>query len=314
MTKCLYCYQSLLKTEHDFHSKCAKKIFNQVLPPEISFDETDLEKLAKTYIQSQGAITGVQPKLSLDIVNDQDKNHPARFTIVGLWGNYILKPPTNQYKQLPEVEDLTMHLAEIAKIKTVPHTLIRLKSGNLAYITKRIDRNEKGKKFHMEDFCQLTEKQTEDKYRGSYEQIAKTITKYSENPGLDLVNFWEVIIFSFITGNADMHLKNFSIINSPKTGYSLTPAYDLVATALVNPADNEELALNLNGKKSKLKKTDFEAAFTNSKLEAKQQSNIFNKFQKATKEWIELIEKSFLDKDLKEKYKELIKGRLARLT
>ncbi|MES2795354.1 MAG: HipA domain-containing protein [Bacteroidota bacterium] len=314
MNKCLYCYQPLLQTEHDFHVKCAKKIFNQALPPEISFDETDLGKLAKTYIQSQGAITGVQPKLSLDIVNERDKNQPARFTIVGLWGNYILKPPTNQYKQLPEVEDLTMHLAEIAKIKTVPHTLIKLKSGNLAYITKRIDRNGKGKKFHMEDFCQLTEKQTEDKYRGSYEQIAKTITKYSANPGLDLVNFWEVIIFSFITGNADMHLKNFSIINSPKTGYSLTPAYDLVATTLVNPADNEELALNLNGKKSKLKKIDFEAAFNNSKLEAKQQSNIFNKFKKAKKEWIELIEKSFLDEDFKEKYKKLISERLTRLS
>lgn len=118
-----------------------------------------------------------------------------------------MKPATKQYPHLPEVEDLTMHLAELCGIATVPHALIRLQNGSLAYITKRIDRAKKTK-LHMEDMCQLTERLTEDKYKGSYEQIAKAILKYSENPGLDLINFFEQVIFSFLTGNADMHLKN----------------------------------------------------------------------------------------------------------
>src|SRR5690606_38986653 len=141
---------------------------------------------------------------------------------------YILKPPTPHYQQLPEVEDLTMHLAALAKIKTVPHSLIRLQSGKLAYITKRIDRTKKGK-LHMEDMCQLTERLTEHKYQGSYEQIAKAILKYSALPGLDLVNFFELVVFSFLTCNADMHLKNFSLIQQPGMGMVFSPAYDLVA-------------------------------------------------------------------------------------
>jgi serine/threonine-protein kinase HipA len=148
---------------------------------------------------------------------------------------------------LPEIEDLTMHLTTLAGIKTVPHSLIRLKSGNLAYITKRIDRNKK-KKIHMEDMCQLTERLTEDKCHGSYEQIAKAVLKYSVNPGLDVINFYEQVVFSYLTGNADMHLKNFSLIDRPEMGYTLSEAYDMVTTALVNPADKEDLALTLNAK------------------------------------------------------------------
>jgi serine/threonine-protein kinase HipA len=133
---------------------------------------------------------------------------------------------------LPELEDLTMHLASVSGIETLLHSLIRLSSGSLAYITKRIDRPAKGK-FHMEDMCQLTERLTEHKYKGSYEQIGRAILKYSSNPVLDVVNFFEQLVFSYLTGNADMHLKNFSLIKKPEVGWSLSSAYDLVPTALV---------------------------------------------------------------------------------
>ena len=139
------------------------------------YAEKDMEALAEQVVKSQIAVTGVQAKLSLELASE-NKQQPKRFTIVGLWGSYILKPPTNHYPQLPEVEDLTMHLASAAKINVVPHSLIRLQSGNLAYITRRIDRTKKGK-LHMEDMCQLTESLTEDKYHGSYEQIAKGSSK-----------------------------------------------------------------------------------------------------------------------------------------
>ena len=144
-----------------------------------------------------------------------------------------------------------MHLAEIAKIRVVPHSLIRFEDGELCYITRRIDRTNEGGKLAMEDMCQLSEKLTEQKYKGSYEQIAKLVLRYSSAPKLDLVNFWEQVVFSWITGNADMHLKNFSLYSPQQEVYTLTPAYDMLSTALVMPEDTEELALTLNGKKRK---------------------------------------------------------------
>ncbi len=311
MKRCLYCYAPLSKTENDFHASCCKKIFGQTEIPDLPYAESHMKKLATQIVKSQISVTGVQPKLSLDL-SRSIKNEPKRFTLVGLWGGYILKPVTPNYPQLPEVEDLTMHLASLAKIKVVPHTLIRLQSGNLCYLTKRIDRNKK-EKLHMEDMCQLTERLTEDKYRGSYEQIAKTISKFSTNPGLDVVNFFEQVLFSFLTGNADMHLKNFSLIRDPKSGIILSPAYDLVATSLVHPADDEDLALTLNGKKKKLKRSDFIAAFNASKIDAKQQDNIFSKMEKSKKAWMDFIEISFLSKDFKKGYKELINERFRRI-
>lgn len=313
MSRCLYCYQPLSEIEVDFHPACSKKIFGQPSPPELPYSETQMEELAIQVVRNQVTVTGVQPKISLDISSGKKRNEPKRFTIVGLWGGYILKPPTHNYPQLPEVEDLTLHLASISKIEVVPHSLIRLKSGRLAYITKRIDRQKNGK-LHMEDMCQLTEKLTEDKYHGSYEQIARTILKYSANPGLDVVNFFEQVLFSFLTGNADMHLKNFSLIRKPNVGPILSPAYDMVSTTLVNPADDEDLALTINGKKKKIRYNDFIVAFNTLKLDDKQQKNIFIKMERVKEKWMALIDISFLSDDFKTAYKLLIQERFARIS
>jgi serine/threonine-protein kinase HipA len=302
--KCLFCYKELNSDEIDFHTACSKKFFGIPILPQLPYTREKIKELAEQIIRSQTTVTGVQPKLSLDI---EKINNNSRFTIVGLWGKYILKPQTGQYKQLPENEDLTMRLAEVAKIKTVPHSLIRFAEGELCYITKRIDRTKNGEKLPMEDFCQLTERLTEHKYRGSYEQIAKAILKFSTAPKLDLVNFWEIVIFCFLVGNADMHLKNFSLYENPV--FQLTPAYDLLSTALVIPEDKEELALTLNGKKSKLSRNDFETAALNSGLEQKVIENIFAKFQKAIPEWHLLIDNSFLSPEIKDNYKSLIQKR-----
>lgn len=311
--RCLFCYLTLETDEVDFHAVCSKKMFGTPVPPELPYSEDKMEELAEQVIQSHTTVTGVQPKLSLHLASAEEPNRPKRFTIVGMWGGYILKPPSPHYPNMPEVEDLTMHLANIAKINVVPHSLIRLQSGNLAYITKRIDRVKKSK-LHMEDMCQLTERLSEDKYQGSYEQIAKAIQQHSKNPGLDVVNFFELVLFSFLSGNADMHLKNFSLINQPGIGPVFSPAYDLVATAMVNPADNEDMALTLNGKKRKIKRSDFEAAFNTLKLDVKQQENIFNKMERVRPEWEEMIDISFLNEKWKEMYKALLKERFNRLS
>lgn len=310
---CLYCYQVLAEGETDFHAACSRKMFGRPVPPLLPYSEAQMAELALQVVRSRVAVTGVQPKLSLDIASADDRQAPQRFTIVGLWGGYILKPPVVHYPALPEVEDLTMHLAAIARIATVPHSLIRLQSGSLAYLTKRIDRMKGGRKLHMEDMCQITGKLSEDKYRGSYEQIGKALLQHSVNPGLDVVNFLEQVLFSFLTGNADMHLKNFSLINQPGIGYSLAPAYDMVATALVNPADEEELALTLNGRKRRLKRADFEVAATTLKLQPAVLRNVFAKFSRAIPAWLSFIDRSFLSNELKADYKELIGQKVAQL-
>lgn len=312
MKNCLFCYRPLAANEPDFHPACSKKIFGQPTPPALPYSEEDLEPLAQKVIQSQTAVTGVQAKLSLHISGNKQAGKERRFTIVGLWGGYILKPPTASYPQLPEVEDVTMHLAQLAKIRTAPHSLIRLQSGGLAYITSRIDRTKKGK-LAMEDMCQLTERLTEDKYHGSYEQIGKAIQRHSVNPGLDVVNFFELVLFSFLTGNADMHLKNFSLLEQPGLGMALSPAYDLVNTALVNPADDEEMALTLNGRKKKLKKQDFVAAMNALNIGEKQQENIFNKMANALPKWQELIDRSFMSDVFKSQYSNVLTERMHRL-
>jgi serine/threonine-protein kinase HipA len=311
MSYCLYCYQLLKENQHDFHPTCSKKIFGQPIQPILPYTESEMEELASVVIKSSIAVTGVQPKLSLEISKNLLNPGERRFTIVGLWGNYILKPPTKQFEQLPEVEDVTMHLASLAKINIVPHSLIRLQSGHLAYITKRIDRSPE-RKWHMEDMCQLTERLTEDKYRGSYEQIAKVIANFSIMPGLDVINFYEQVLFSFLTGNADMHLKNFSMIQSAE-GFRLSPGYDMLCTALVNPADREDMALNLNGKKRKIKKADFVAAFANAQLNEKQQANIFRKFERIRNAWIGFVQCSFMDNAFKEGYINILEEKFARI-
>lgn len=311
MEKCLYCYQELKEGQVDYHPACAKKLFGVKTVPQLPYVRSDIGDLAKKVIRSQTTLTGVQAKLSLD-VNRGGRDEPSRFTIVGLWGRYILKPQTDHYRQLPEIEDLTMHLAEAAKISVVPHGLIRFADGELCYITRRIDRTKEGHKVAMEDMCQLSERLTEYKYKGSYEQVAKLIRQYSATPQLDLVNFWEVVLFSWITGNADMHLKNFSLYNTGM-GYTLTPAYDLLSTVLVMPEDTEELALTLNGKKRKLQRSDFVKAMLTSGIGEKVIDNIAQKFRRSVVKWMTLIDRSFLSNGIKKEYKRLILKRLLAL-
>lgn len=309
--KCLYCYKPLAEGERNYHKSCARKIFESTTVPELPYTRANVKELAREIVTASTAVTGVQAKLSLDIARGS-KNEPQRFTIVGLWGRFILKPQTDLYPYLPELEDVTMHMAEAAGIKTVPHSLIRFADGELCYITRRVDRTKKGDKIAMEDMCQLSERLTEDKYRGSYERIAKLIIDYSSAPMLDVVNFWEVVIFSWITGNADMHLKNFSLYK-PTKAYSLSPAYDLLSTALVMPEDTEELALTLNGRKKRINRKDFETAMLASGVNNKVIANLFDRFEKVVPKWYEVIDSSFLPDDMKTKYKYKITEMTARL-
>ncbi len=267
-----------------------------------------MAELAKNVVERSVAVPGVQPKLSLSIVNDslQDGNK-GRLTVVGaLGGNYIFKPPSDQFPEMPENEHLTMRIAEAFGINTVKSSLIRLQSGELSYITKRIDRTDTGEKIHMLDMFQITE--AFDKYKSSMEKIGKALNEYSDNTLLDKLYFLELGIFSFLTGNNDMHLKNFSMIHSGDT-WTLAPAYDLLNVTIVNPTDTEELALTIEGKKRRLKWENFERLGISLDLNQKQIKGIAKRFQKNKPIAIQWINNSFLSEEYKAKYKALLEER-----
>lgn len=311
--KCLYCYKALEENiVGDFHEQCSLEFFGTKQQPIFEHSLKQMAELAKNVVERSVAVPGVQPKLSLSIVNDtiQDGNK-GRLTVVGaLGGNYIFKPPSHQFPEMPENEHLTMRIAEAFGINTVKSSLIRLQSGELSYITKRIDRTATGEKIHMLDMFQITE--AFDKYKSSMEKIGKALNEYSDNTLLDKLNFLELAIFSFLTGNNDMHLKNFSMINTGDL-WTLAPAYDLLNVAIVNPDDTEELALTLEGKKKKLKWEQFERLGKFLDLNDKQLKSIVNRFQNKKSIAIHWINNSFLTEEYKEKYKILLEERYSKL-
>ena len=313
MSKCLYCYSPLPDDViGDFHEQCSLKFFGTKQLPVFEHSLKQMAELAKNVVERSVAVPGVQPKLSLSIVNDslQDGNK-GRLTVVGaLGGNYIFKPPSEQFPEMPENEHLTMRIAEAFGINTVKSSLIRLQSGELSYITKRIDRTDTGEKIHMLDMFQITE--AFDKYKSSMEKIGKALNEYSDNTLLDKLYFLEFGIFSFLTGNNDMHLKNFSMIHSGDT-WTLAPAYDLLNVTIVNPTDTEELALTIEGKKRRLKWENFERLGISLYLNQKQIKGIAKRFQKNKPIAIQWINNSFLSEEYKEKYKALLEERYCTL-
>jgi serine/threonine-protein kinase HipA len=310
--RCLYCYQSLPEDAVDFHEKCSLKFFGTTIPPVLDYDNSQMLELAKEIVTKSIAVTGVQPKLSLTVEKIPGDPKHSRFTVVGLWGNFILKPPTEDFPNLPENEDVTMHLSELFGIPTADHSLIRLKSGELAYLTKRFDRTKDGK-LAMEDMCQLTETLTEDKYRSSMERTGKYILKFSSRPGLDAITFFEITLLSFLTGNADMHLKNFALLTNEEDDIVLSPAYDLVSTKVAMPDDKEEMALTINGRKRKLKKSDFNILAKSLNIPQRSMENSYKKIASKIPDAYHWLSICFLPEKMKKEYHRIIAENVKRL-
>lgn len=307
---CLLCYKPIEEENgSEYHSKCVYNTFGTKEMPAIDINASDLAFYAKKMVGANTTITGVQPKLSLWL---EKKKKNVRFTVIDNKSNYIVKPPSETYYSLPENEDLCMHLAENFGIKTAKHALVRLPSNELAYISQRFDR-ENEHKLACEDLCQLSETLTEHKYRGSYEKTGKVIKKYSTQPGLDALHFFERIVFSFVTGNGDMHLKNFSMLETTNGQFSLSPAYDLISTMLVIKNEQEQMALTINGRKNQISKNDFIAFAANLSLTEKQVENVFRVFAQKLASAIWWIENSFLPTYQKEILKNIIATRISLL-
>lgn len=310
---CLCCGKELHKAnEVGWHKACIKRFFGTTKLPKIEIDETTLKLLVEDTVKKGFTVPGVQKKLSLHLVSDDNK---PRLTLVNFPTGYILKPQVSEYEALPESEHLIMSMADMAGISTVPHALIRGDDG-IAYITKRVDRklhDGRVEMLAMEDFCQLDLRLTEDKYRGSYERCAKIIKRYSSRVGIDMTEFFVRLVFCFVVGNSDMHLKNFSLVEMAEcTGeYVLSPAYDLLPVNANMPADKEQFALTMNGKKMNIHRRDFLKFADTCDISQAVAEKLIESIIKFTPQWIKLCDDSLLPSELKKRLKTIIYERTA---
>ncbi len=316
--KCLCCGKeftpkaSVEEVESGWHKKCVKAFFGSNKLPLLDISEETLKRLAEESTNKGFTVPGVQKKLSLHLTNE---NSP-RLTLVNYPTGYIFKPQTEEYETLPEAEYLIMQMAKQVGIKTVPFALIKMNNkGELAYITKRIDRVQDGAKIQMlamEDFCQLEERLTEDKYKGSYERCAKVIKKYSSMAVFDLTELYLRLIFSFVIGNSDMHLKNFSMIEKEEgsSQYVLSAAYDLLPVNAIMPEDEEEFALTMCKKKRKIKRKDFLAFAEEIGIEKITAEKLLSKVVKEKETLLAMTDDSYLTETMKIRLKEIISTRI----
>ena len=311
MKACLCCGKPLrTETEYGWHTSCIKSFFGTTKFPDIDISNEVVNQIAIDNISKGFTVTGVQKKLSLHL----SKLDNPRLTIVNYPTGYILKPQTEEYTALPEMEHLVMRMAQVSGIKTVPFALLSMPSQDnaFAYITKRIDRAN-GQMLAMEDFCQLDGRLTEDKYRGSYERCGKIVSKFSMNAGLDLAELFIRIVFSFAVGNSDMHLKNFSLIESGEGSniYALSDAYDMLSTNVIIPADKEQLALTINGKKQNIRRKDFLVLAETIGITEKSADKMIQKIVKLKDKYIEMCKNSYMPDDMKDSLENLINERIA---
>lgn len=312
MSNCHVCL-GVVESGDAYHANCCKELFGHSQPPVFPYSWAELNSLAKNLITRRIVVPGGQPKLSLHL-EKRGSEQPSRLTIVGLEGNLIMKPPVIEYPEMPELEHLVMRIAHVFKIKTAVCGLLPMKSGELCYISKRMDRLD-GHKLHMEDFCQITDNLTEQKYRGgSMEKVAKTVLQRCSNTGLDALRLFEITIFCFLTGNSDMHLKNFSVHHQSSQEVTLSPAYDLLPVKLLLPEDHEEMALPMLGKKSKFRWEHFEQWGSDSLLlNSAQIKNVHKRFTRAIPESLALVTSGFAGQQNQKLLVDLIRERAERL-
>ncbi len=311
--QCMICLEKLEHQQHLYHTRCAKELFGFSHAPLVDVSLGNMEELALLQVNQRLTLTGVQKKLSLSPIKEGKQE---RLTVVGLDGRFILKPSTEEYPEMAEIEHLSMKLAAQQGLSTASCGLVYLSSGERAYLTRRFDRVGK-EKIPVEDFCQLSEKSTAKKYSGSSEGLGKVLDRFSSQPQDDKLTLFQIILFSFWIGNADMHLKNFSLWKDPKNQLiRMSPGYDILSTRLLIPAtqDKEELALPINGKKSKLKWSDFVALGVNYKISPKVLERLRERMLDSFFEAEDLIEKSFLSDSKKEEFRDLLTERSKRLS
>ncbi|MFW5821273.1 MAG: HipA domain-containing protein [Bacteroidota bacterium] len=304
------CPISYSPVDNNPYSSAGLKLLSSGLSGLKELEYTAEEQRNEAYYRASiMSIQGVQPKLSAILSFKHEK-----FEIVDTGGRYILKPQHPHFPQLPENEDLTMRLAEMVGLEIPLHGMIWSKDGSLTYFIKRFDRKGQNDKIPVEDFAQLAGLNRDTKYDYSMEKVVKIIDKYCTFPIIEKVKLFKLVLFNFIIGNDDMHLKNFSIINR-EGKIQLSPSYDLINTTIEFKKPDEEIALPLKGKKRKLTKKIIVDYFAREKCELTKKviSNVLDSMYNAIPGWKEVIKISFLSDEMKEKYLDLINERLKKI-
>ena len=314
--KCLCCGKTITNNasgsekEWCWHKRCVRNFFQTEELPALDITKEKLEVLANETVNEGLTVPGVQKKLSLHLSSDLN----TRLTIVDYPTGYILKPQAEEFENMPEFEDLAMRLAEIMGIRTVPHALIRM-NDEYAYITKRIDREitEKTVKLYaMEDFCQLSYRLTQDKYKGSYENCGRIIKRYSVMPGLDLTELFLRVVGSFVMGNSDMHLKNFSLKETEPGNrkFQLSEAYDMLPVNVIMPEDKEQLALTINGKKRNIHRKEFRLLAESCGISLNAAEHMIKKICSLEEKLLKQVDEAYLSEVQRGQMKEIISKRI----
>lgn len=314
--KCLCCGKTITNNasgsekEWCWHKRCVRNFFQTEELPAVDITKEKLEVLANETVNEGLTVPGVQKKLSLHLSSDLN----TRLTIVDYPTGYILKPQAEEFENMPEFEDLAMRLAEIMGIRTVPHALIKM-NDEYAYITKRIDREitEKTVKLYaMEDFCQLSYRLTQDKYKGSYENCGRIIKRYSVMPGLDLTELFLRVVGSFVMGNSDMHLKNFSLKETEPGNrkFQLSEAYDMLPVNVIMPEDKEQLALTINGKKRNIHRKEFRLLAESCGISLNAAEHMIKKICSLEEKLLKQVDEAYLSEVQRGQMKEIISKRI----
>ena len=299
--RCLCCGKelsaeaSLQELAAQWHSNCVRKFFGTSILPELDTSEATLALIAAESTNKGLTVPGVQKKISLHLTTGSGR---PRLTLVDYPTGFILKPQTAEYEALPEAEYLVMQMARVTGIATVPFALIRMSGDHFStsYITRRIDR-------------------ILPTYQGSYERCAKVISRYSQRPGLDLSELFLRVVFSFLVGNSDMHLKNFSLVETSAGSqrYVLSEACDMLPVNVILPEDDEELALTVNGKKHHIHRNDFLKFAETSGISREAAVKMIQKLLSMQDQYLRMCEESYLPNHLKERLVVLINERAAAL-
>jgi len=255
------------------------------------------------------SIQGVQPKLSAVL-----KLKDSCFALVDRGGRFILKPNPLAYEEVPANEALTMRMAAEAGIEVPAHGLLRAKDASWVYFVKRYDRVGRTGKVHVEDFAQLSGATRETKYDSSLEQVVQLLEQFCTFPAIEKPKLAKRLLFCFLTGNEDMHLKNFSVWMQDGV-VSLTPAYDLLNSTLVLENAKEESALPLRGKKRKLNKELWLNYFCKERLQLTEEQidSVVKDLKEALPVWDRLIGQSFLSLERQLGYRTILYERANRL-
>lgn len=308
MKRCPITYE-IISDQENYSRKGLLQLSPQLkeLQP-LTYSAAEQREVAIQYVGKM-SIQGVQHKLSAKL-----KVKLGKFEVVEHGGNYILKPQSYEYPELPENEALSMSLAAVAGFNVPVHGLIYSKDGSMTYFVKRFDRISHNKKLALEDFTQLLQLSREVKYASSMEKVAEVIQQFCTFPKVEWRKLFKLTLFNFLIGNEDMHLKNFSLIT--KNGIvELSPAYDLVNSTIALGQAKEEIALSIRGKKNNLRRNDFANYFAAERLSLNEAtiSSVFKEIEQVMPGWEKLIQNSFLSASMKKKYQALLDERWERL-